>query len=407
MKPAAASAITSSIKMGQIHSMKAIAKTRALFLAMSTLLFAGHVPDVKAEETYIASNFAIVTNSTPNTSGHLVEYSGLSGMPGPGFGIEGAFRMGCNLSHLSYDDPIVFPGQSGASHLHHFFGNTLVDYNSTYSSLRQTGSGTCDGKELNRTGYWFPAMIDPVRNKVIGPKNILIYYKALDGASNELSQTRNLVRGLKIVAGPRPGFESDTEGFVGWACEAGNGAPDTAEHTTIAAISSCPSTNRFRVWLDFPTCWDGVNLWLSDRSHMAYANSGTNACPPGYSVRIPHITVILFWSHSGQSDYQNWYLSSDRHNGANYDGGETFHSDWFGAWDQDVSNHWARECDGITVGGGSGTRRECDVGVLGQFAGNGNVQQLANITAPSASQEFTIPDLPSVTRRGKRWRFRR
>jgi hypothetical protein len=33
-------------------------------------------------------------------------------------------RTACQFSHMAFDDPIVYPGQPGKSHLHVFFGNT-------------------------------------------------------------------------------------------------------------------------------------------------------------------------------------------------------------------------------------------------------------------------------------------
>src|SRR5215210_4308885 len=50
----------------------------------------------------------------------------------------GAFRFSCLPGHIARDDPIVYPGQPGKSHLHQFFGNTDTDANSTYQSLRTT-----------------------------------------------------------------------------------------------------------------------------------------------------------------------------------------------------------------------------------------------------------------------------
>jgi len=32
---------------------------------------------------------------------------------------SGAFRFFCEFSHLAYDDPILYPGQQGAAHLHY------------------------------------------------------------------------------------------------------------------------------------------------------------------------------------------------------------------------------------------------------------------------------------------------
>ena len=66
----------------------------------------------------------------------------------------GQFRVACEFSHFSYDDPLIYPGKPGAAHLHMYFGNTHVNAFSTYDSLINSGSSTCNGQELNRTGYW-------------------------------------------------------------------------------------------------------------------------------------------------------------------------------------------------------------------------------------------------------------
>ncbi len=38
-------------------------------------------------------------------------------------GEHGAIRVSCHANHFNFDDPIVYPGQSGKAHLHMFFGN--------------------------------------------------------------------------------------------------------------------------------------------------------------------------------------------------------------------------------------------------------------------------------------------
>ena len=72
----------------------------------------------------------------------------------------GAFRTVCDFSHMAFDDPIVYPGQPGRSHLHAFFGNTGTDGNSTAESIAGSGNSTCRGGTVNRTAYWAPAIID-------------------------------------------------------------------------------------------------------------------------------------------------------------------------------------------------------------------------------------------------------
>jgi hypothetical protein len=47
----------------------------------------------------------------------------------------GAFRMTCQAGQVLADDPVVYPGQPGKSHLHQFYGNESADAFSTYLSL--------------------------------------------------------------------------------------------------------------------------------------------------------------------------------------------------------------------------------------------------------------------------------
>jgi hypothetical protein len=72
---------------------------------------------------------------------------------------EAKFRTFCNFGFVGQFDPIVFPGQPTAGHLHMFSGNLAVAYNSTYSQLRQNGESTCAGNKNNRSAYWSPALL--------------------------------------------------------------------------------------------------------------------------------------------------------------------------------------------------------------------------------------------------------
>lgn len=60
--------------------------------------------------------------------------------------VVGAFRLICTAGQISFDDPIVYPGQPGKSHLHQFFGNDGANAFSDYSSLRTTGNSSCQSK---------------------------------------------------------------------------------------------------------------------------------------------------------------------------------------------------------------------------------------------------------------------
>jgi hypothetical protein len=90
------------------------------------------------------------------------------------------------------DDPIVFPGQPGASHLHDFFGNTGVDAFSTFKSML-AGETTCRVAS-DTAGYWTPTgYLDGVQ---IQPKVMRIYYL---GPATGTTET---IPGLQMVGEP-------------------------------------------------------------------------------------------------------------------------------------------------------------------------------------------------------------
>src|SRR4051794_19587566 len=85
---------------------------------------------------------------------------------------RGVFATLCRFSHEAPDDPIVFPGQGGRSHLHTFFGNATTNAESTYDSLR-AGATTCR-TEQDASGYWVPALY---RNGAeVQPISMKVYY---------------------------------------------------------------------------------------------------------------------------------------------------------------------------------------------------------------------------------------
>src|SRR5215211_4966449 len=71
----------------------------------------------------------------------------------------GSFWVRCTFSHKLRDDPIVYPRESGASHLHVFMGAKDTNANSTYDSM-QNGGTTC-ALPQDTAGYWVPALIGP------------------------------------------------------------------------------------------------------------------------------------------------------------------------------------------------------------------------------------------------------
>ncbi|MBL0116025.1 MAG: DUF1996 domain-containing protein [Sphingomonadales bacterium] len=188
--------------------------------------------------------------------------------------VVGAFRFICNASHLSYDDPIVYPGQPGKSHLHQYFGNTSADANSTFTSLRTTGSSTCNSP-LNRSAYWMPAMMNG-KGQVIKPDYVSVYYKRRPKTDPLCAKIGtacvDLPRGLRFVFGYNMlNTTAKPTGGGYFNCQ-GTGAVSGHYKDLPTAQANCPATAQLGAVISAPECWDGKNLDSADhRSHVAYS----------------------------------------------------------------------------------------------------------------------------------------
>jgi len=253
-----------------------------------------------------------------------------------------AFRTVCAYSHMSTDDPIVYPGQPGAAHLHVFWGNTGVNANSTASSIATTGNGTCRGGTINRTGYWAPAVIDTKTGAPIAPDLIHVYYKSgYLGVRPE--QVRPMPPGLRMVAGNAKA--TGPQDNAGWKCWNAGGA-------SRPTIPRCAAGDFIAMTVEFPQCWNGKDLDSADhKSHLAYATPG-RGCPAAYPVPLPVITFNVLYPVKSGTDTSGWRLSSDLYP-ASQPAGYSAHGDWFNGWKQDIEQTWIHGCVNRPVSCGS------------------------------------------------------
>jgi hypothetical protein len=267
--------------------------------------------------------------------------------------VVGAFRFICNAGQLLYDDPIVFPGQPGKSHLHQFYGNTGANANSTYSSLRGGGSSTCMSP-LNRSAYWMPAMLDGKGN-VVRPDYVAIYYKRRPISDPIVSDPNNarfegqavdLPNGLKFIFGYDMVSGKAPTGSLYFNCD-GPGATQGHYPSIPAAIATCPAGARIGAVVNAPSCWDGKNLDSPNhRDHVTYASYGSwgyAKCPSTHPYVIPDFTLQAWFKIAPGDDLRQWQLSSDAMR-PDLPHGSTFHADFFMAWDPTVKKMWHDNC---------------------------------------------------------------
>ena len=268
----------------------------------------------------------------------------------------GQFRFTCDFSHMNFDDPIVFPGKQGAAHLHAFFGNTGINYASTQQSIENSGNSTCAGGTANRTGYWIPAVIDTKDGTPLKPTRISVYYKT---GNVEGDNVKAYPAGLRMISGDMK--SSSAQAKDAWGCIGPNGEN---EQRFASIPKTCPVGFIVEATIEFPMCWDGVNLDAPDhKSHMAFTLWDNDArkvvCPVSHPVELPMLTEKIQYTVIEEGSTARWRLSSDNYS-KDLDGGYSLHADWFNGWDPKVQQIWIdnclkanRDCHSFLLGNGT------------------------------------------------------
>lgn len=290
---------------------------------------------------------------------------------------RGILRINCDFAHASYNDPIVFPGQENAAHLHRFYGNTLADHTSTMTSLYTQGESSCQGNTLNLSSYWLPALLAPVFDPQTGEPQFdengdprwkmvpavvgnddeaheIFYYSA---GIDDLAAIQPVPAGLRMIAGSamgQPGQEQDTS-IVRWHCQSW-GSDDAENPQFSTSIPQCIAPDRVRLDIFFPSCWNGTDLDSFDhKSHMAYpVNTGGpegTHCPTSHPV--PIVRPSYHYAFGVKPDVydpqtrssKGWKLSADMYTADQTNaGGMSLHADWFNAWHPEVMQALLDNC---------------------------------------------------------------
>jgi hypothetical protein len=239
---------------------------------------------------------------------------------------DGSFREPALISHMNFDDPIIFPGQPGASHLHVYAGPPNIDANSTTAGLAACPSSTNGGGTLNCSAYWSPAMIDTTDGTPVAPSSMLIYYKTGYGGV-DTTKIQPVPAGLRMVSGSSANSTEAGVTVSRFVCY--GGATGVGWQKSIP--TNCNTWNTLVMEVSFPQCWDGKNLDSPDhKSHMAETTG--SGCPATHPVALPHISYEWYYDLA-KVDIKRmakWRLSSDNYVGP---AGYSAHGDYWMAWD--------------------------------------------------------------------------
>ena len=114
-----------------------------------------------------------------------------------------------------------------------------------------------------------------------------------------------------------------------------HGEPETP------GISSTSCADGLRAQLHLQSCWDGVNLYKSDNSHVAYMSQIDNGiCPPTHPVQFVHLFYeVLYGVNNINKDKGGRFVFSDGD-----PTGYGFHGDFLNGWNMTVQTAALAEC---------------------------------------------------------------
>lgn len=265
-------------------------------------------------------------------------------LDGPGDSAEdiGSMRIFCTHANFGMVDPILLPGYSGAGHIHEFVGNTGVNENSTYATLRTKGSTSCQDSTgtkakypVNPTAYWWPAVMDGLGH-VIRENMSLVYYKGPSAPPPVIDYTGAIVADSQYVCNERWGGASLTvdqlgatvtdesrcpqiphgmKYIFGYNKANGQGRPDVA--TDISGDNGTGAvTSGTQGAIDF-SCWKGPDFISTDESAVVLSpNYQTLAAIMAAAAANPTycpLNSVLHVGYGAPWCWDGYYIDSPDH----------------------------------------------------------------------------------------------
>jgi hypothetical protein len=230
----------------------------------------------------------------------------------------------CKVQRIAPDDPIVYPGQPGASHSHVFTGSTSVNAYSTQASLEAGGTNCL--LDRDKASYWMPQLYTESGTALI-PYHARAYYRA-----GTLGKVSHIPRGLRMIAGDAKATVPQDKKIAGWQCR--TVSPDTVANGKQATIPTCAPVDLLEGSVVFPNCWDGKYLDSADhKSHMSYGVG--DSCDAAHPVRLPALTIAYRY-RPGTTNSRSYLASGNS--------GLTLHADFWSAWDQPTLDALVDRC---------------------------------------------------------------
>jgi hypothetical protein len=259
----------------------------------------------------------------------LAEFRAMPMHPAPANAVRvSEFNAACTYSHSFKDDPIVFPGLPGASHMHTFLGNATTNASTTTESLlaNRTGS-SCGPAVVDPSAYWIPTLYQ--NGVAIEPRGVTVYYGS---RLQDPSKTLPFPQGFRMISGDAKKQVATPAGTPNafWCAGPGGEIGRSADGNWPI----CAQTANLTYDLVFADCWDGVHLDSPDHKSHVTTNTVNGQCGGAFPVAIPNVSFVIDYPTHGSA--AGYTLASGM--------ASSIHGDVFLAWDNAAMGQRTKDC---------------------------------------------------------------
>jgi hypothetical protein len=206
----------------------------------------------------------------------------------------GGFGVQCGFTHMSMDDPIVYPSQPGMGHMHAFYGNKSTDAYSTRKKLLAAGT-TCTDKK-DKAAIWAPTAfirkngtwreLEPYRERTY-------YFRAI---RQTIAPVTSLPPNIKLIGGNPHAMSRAENPALRWYYGEATGAPSRTTagptppraRTASGRSSTCRSAGTARTRFRGPL------------SHVIYSDPNDTTphvepaqCPASHPKYLPALSIRI------------------------------------------------------------------------------------------------------------------
>ncbi|KAI9684287.1 MAG: hypothetical protein M1822_005760 [Bathelium mastoideum] len=257
--------------------------------------------------------------------------------------------MNCAKIQVGRIDPVVSPNVVSA-HSHTIVGAANIGVYANNATLFNSSCTSCEIQD-DKSAYWTPQLYFAHTNgsfEEVPHAGSVVYYL---GRGADQANIQPFPPGFKMLSGSSAarGYDNTTMTYgnatypprpiadrVSFNCLADG--PPLAEQPYMFDTNCA---NGLRAQIHFQSCWNGIDLYKSDNSHVAYLSSiDDGICPPGYPILLVHLFMETLYSVASidTSDGGKFLFSMGDPTGYG------FHADFQNGWNQSVQTQAVENC---------------------------------------------------------------